>query len=248
MDRWKNKIAVVTGASSGICSAIVKDLAEHGLIAIGLARRVERVEALRDQLPEDKRNNLIPMKCDVSDVNSVNEIFDQIISRYGGVDVLINNAGCWKIDQLVTMDVAEVNQTLQTNVMGVVYCTQRAFMSMKDRKFNGHVIIINSIAGHSVPKSTGIPEFNIYCPSKYALTAATEIYRQEFRGLGTQIKITSISPGATDTEIIPDHMREYVGDCFLQPEDISSAVLFVISTPPHVQIHEMIIKPVGELY
>ncbi|KNC20988.1 hypothetical protein FF38_12029 [Lucilia cuprina] len=245
MERWQNKIAVVTGASSGIGSAIVKDLINNGLQVVGLARRVERVEELKKQLPVKLQSKLTALKCDVSNLKSVNETFDKIISKFGGVDILVNNAGCMKNGQLCTGNLADIEQVLQTNVMGVVYCTQRAFKSMKERNFDGHIILINSIAGHKViAVGNKAPDSNIYSPSKYAITAITEIYRQEFKGLGTKIKITSISPGAVDTEIIPDKIKELIGDTFLKSEDISQGVLYAISTPPHVQIHEMTIKPV----
>ncbi|XP_061393702.1 farnesol dehydrogenase-like [Musca vetustissima] len=248
MERWQNKVAVVTGASSGIGAAIVKDLVENGLQVVGLARRLERVEALRKQLSPKKQGNLTALPCDVTNLESVNEAFDTIITKFGGIDILVNNAGCYKQGQLVNMNIAEVQQVLQTNVMGVVHCTQRSFKSMKERNFPGHVILINSVAGHGVVSPGGIPDTNIYCPSKFAITAITEIYRQEFKGLGTKIKVTSISPGAVDTEIIPDNARPIIGENILKAEDISSGVVYAISTPPHVQIHEMIIKPLGEIF
>lgn len=190
MDRWRNKVAVVTGASSGIGAAIVKDLVENGLQVVGLARRPERVTDILKTLPPAKHGNLTALRCDVSDVQSVNKAFDTIIAKFGGIDILVNNAGCLKQGQLVNMDINEIQQVLQTNVMGVVHCTQRAFKSMKERNFPGHVILINSIAGHEFISLPGTPESNVYGPSKFAITAITEIYRQEFRGLGTKIKIT----------------------------------------------------------
>ena len=192
MERWNNKVAVVTGASSGIGVAIVKTLLHNGLRVVGLARRLERVEDIKKDLPKNLHSKLTALKCDVADVRSVNEAFDQIVAQFGGVDILVNNAGCLKSGQLVTMNVADVEQVLQTNVMGVIYCTQRAFKSMKERKFDGHVVLINSIAGHQVVAALGdsAPEFNIYAASKFAITAITEIYRQEFKGLGTKIKVT----------------------------------------------------------
>ncbi|XP_005183174.2 farnesol dehydrogenase [Musca domestica] len=248
MDRWRNKVAVVTGASSGIGAAIVKDLLENGLQVVGLARRSERVTDILKTVPPAKHGNLTALHCDVSDLRSVNKAFDTIIAKFGGIDILINNAGCLKQGQLVNMDINEIQQVLQTNVMGVVHCTQRAFKSMKERNFPGHVILINSIAGHGFKSLPGTPESNMYGPSKFAITAITEIYRQEFRGLGTKIKITSISPGAVDTEILPDNIKKLIGDTMLKPQDISSGVLYAISTLPHVQIHEMIIKPLGEMF
>uniref|UniRef100_A0A1I8NMU6 Dehydrogenase n=1 Tax=Stomoxys calcitrans TaxID=35570 RepID=A0A1I8NMU6_STOCA len=248
MERWHNKVAVVTGASSGIGAGVVKDLVGAGIQVVGLARRKERVEDIKANLPEKRQSLLTAIECDVTNLDSVNKAFDEIITKFGGVDILVNNAGTSKLGQLVSQDPQTIQMVLQTNVMGVVYCTQRAFKSMKDRNMNGHVIIINSICGHKVLGGPAgkLPITNIYSPSKYAITAITEIYRQEFSGLGTKIKITSISPGAVDTELISDNLKKTLGERILSPHDIGSAILYTLSTPPHVQIHEMIIKPVGE--
>ncbi|XP_013110841.1 farnesol dehydrogenase-like [Stomoxys calcitrans] len=248
MERWQNRVAVVTGASSGIGAAIAKDLVMAGLKVVALARRVPRMQLLRDSLPIEKRSQLIIMQCDVTDLNNVDRVFDEIISKLGGIDILVNNAASLKNGLLSTMDIKEVQEVLNTNVLSVVHCTQRAFKSMKDRNFNGHIIIVNSIAGHNVlaglPQS--VPSINIYSPTKFAITAITEMYRQEFHGLGTKIKISSISPGFVDTELLFDELRQAVSHCLLQSSDVSNAVLYMLSTPPHVQIHEMIIKPLGE--
>lgn len=192
MERWQNKVAVVTGASSGIGAAIAKDLVATGLQVIGLARRRERIEEIKAELPQDQQSLLTAIECDVSNMESVNAAFDEIIAKFGGVDILINNAGTSKLGQMVSMDPQDMNAVLQTNVMGIIYCTQRAFKSMKDRNFDGHVVIINSICGHHVIAGHPgkLPISNIYSPSKYAVTAISEIYRQEFHGLGTKVKIT----------------------------------------------------------
>ncbi|XP_013110847.2 farnesol dehydrogenase [Stomoxys calcitrans] len=249
MERWINKIAVVTGASAGIGAAIVKDLVNADVQVVGLARRKERLEELKASLPIERQSLLNVIECDVTNLESVNKAFDEIIDKFGGVDILVNNAGVSKVGQLVSLDIPDVEKIMQTNVMGVVYCTQRAFKSMKERNVNGHVIMINSICGHKV---IGIPGelqgSNMYSASKYAVTAMTEVYRQEFQGLGTKIKITSISPGFVDTEMIKDVWKKALGERILQSRDISNAVLYTLSTPPHVQIHEMIIKPVGEFF
>ncbi|KAM7347470.1 uncharacterized protein ACRADG_007036 [Cochliomyia hominivorax] len=250
MERWQNKVAVVTGASSGIGSAIVKDLVKAGVQVVGLARRLERVEALKESLPAEQKSLLTAIKCDVTNKVSVNEAFSEIITKFGGIDILINNAGCAKSGQLVSMDVEDIQTVLQTNVMGIVYCTQHAFKSMKERNVDGHVVLINSIAGHNVFPGimNQVPTTNIYSPSKYAVTAITEMYRQEFKGLGTKVKVTSISPGLVDTEIVSDPLKQIMKDAILSPFDISNAVLYTLSTPPHVQIHELTIKPVGEIF
>ncbi|EDV99767.1 farnesol dehydrogenase [Drosophila grimshawi] len=250
MDRWQNRVAVVTGASSGIGSAIAVDLVNAGLVVVGLARRVERIEELQKSLPATRREKLIALHCDVGNESSVKEAFDTIEKQLGGIDILVNNAGVAIPGQLVDMPTATIQTVVQTNIMGIVNCTQRAFRSMKQRNFDGHIILINSILGHKLfsPMGTNAPNVNIYAPSKHAVTALTEMYRQEFMGLGTRIKITSISPGVVDTEILPDSFREAVGKTMLRPQDISQAVMFTLSTPPHMQVHEMIIKPVGEMF
>ncbi|XP_037935025.1 farnesol dehydrogenase-like [Teleopsis dalmanni] len=250
MERWQNKVAVVTGASSGIGAAVVKDLVNAGLIVVGLARRVQRVEELKEQVAAGKQQNLHARQCDVSNEDSVNEAFDWIEKNLGGIDILVNNAGIYRAGNLCEQETNLVQEVLQTNVMGVVYCTKRALKSMKARSFSGHVLIVNSVAGHRV-FNTGIlkmPSTNIYSPSKFAVTAMTEIYRQEFNNLETKVKITSISPGLVATEIVPEQYKEMMSNHILQSEDISNAVLFAISTPPHVQIHELTIKPVGEIF
>ncbi|XP_055843417.1 farnesol dehydrogenase-like [Episyrphus balteatus] len=246
MERWQNRVAVVTGASSGIGAAIVKDLAKAGLIVVGLARRVEKVEALKKGLTKEQQNRVHAVKCDVSSESSVNSTFEWIVKTLGGVDILVNNAGMTNPGKLSTMDISKVRQVIDTNVLGVIQCTQHAFKSMKERNFAGHILIVNSILGHTIPVMPGNVEMNIYPPTKYAITAITEIYRQEFKGLGTKIKITSISPGLVDTEIVSDKIKKHFGDCILRSEDISSGVMYAISTPPHVQVHELTIKPVGE--
>ncbi|XP_073831277.1 farnesol dehydrogenase-like [Musca autumnalis] len=250
MERWQNKVAVVTGASSGIGAAVAKDLVAAGVKVVALARRKHRVEEIIASLPQERQSLLTAIECDVSNLDSVNKAFDEIIAKFGGVDILINNAGCSQHGQLATMDTQLIQNVLQTNVMGIIYCTQRAFKSMKERNFDGHVVLINSICGHKVIAGVpgSVPVTNIYSATKYAVTAITEIYRQEFTGLGTKVKVTSISPGAVNTEIMGDNLKQMLGERILSPHDISDAILYTLSTPPNVQIHEMTIKPVGEMF
>ncbi|XP_067641987.1 farnesol dehydrogenase-like [Eurosta solidaginis] len=249
MEQLKSKLAVVTGASSGIGAAIVRDLIAAGLIVIGLARRIERVEALRQDLPtREQSGRLHAIKCNIADAQDVAETFRRIICDHGPVHVLVNNAGCLRTGQLATMAESEVQEVLQTNVMGVVNCTRHAFASMRAHRIDGHVILINSICGHKVPVIPGhMPTLNIYPATKFALTAINEIYRQEFKELGTRVKVTSISPGLVDTELISERQKKIVDGKILLPEDISRAVLYVLAQPAHVQIYELVMKPMGDI-
>ncbi|KAM8719477.1 hypothetical protein ACLKA7_012093 [Drosophila subpalustris] len=245
MERWRDKVAVVTGASSGIGAAVAKDLVRAGLVVAGLARRVERVEALKEDLPEELQSRFHAVKCDVGLSSSVNAAFDWIEAQLGGIDILINNAGLLYSGQLLTMQREQLQHVLQVNLMGVVICTQRAFRSMQQREVAGHVVLINSLTGqHIINPAAGEQQaLNMYPITKHGITALLEILRQEFNGFNTQIKVTSISPGVTDTEILPDAFRTLP---LLRPEDISAGIMYALGTPPHVQVHQLTIKPIGE--
>lgn len=188
MDRWVGKVAVVTGSSSGIGAAIAKDLAKAGMVVVGLARRIERVEALKDDLPESAKNLLHAVKCDVSKEEDILKTFKWVEEKFGGVDVLINNAGILpEADLLEAGNSQALRDVMDTNVMGLVLCSREACLSMKKRSVDGHVVHINSIAGHRVPN---FPKLNIYVASKHAVTAITETMRNELRKEGTGIKVT----------------------------------------------------------
>lgn len=243
MDRWAGKVAVVTGASSGIGAETSKELVKAGMVVVGLARRVERVEALKNDLDKTLQNRLHAVKCDVSKEEDILQTFKWIEEKLGGVDVLINNAGILRNSSLTEPgNTSKLREVLDTNVMGLVLCSREAFQSMKKRSVDGHIIHINSIAGHKVPD---YPRLNIYSASKFAVTAITETMRQEFRTEGTKIKVTSISPGAVKTDILPSEALN-AGMPMLEAEDIAGAILYVLGTPPRVQVHELTIKPVGE--
>lgn len=193
MEKWQNKVAVVTGASAGIGAACCEALVENGMIVVGLARRQELIEQLRDlwQGEKEKQQRLHALKCDVRNENDVVQAFERIVKEYGAIAVLINNAGIVRDTELIKENNTEdLCAILETNVMGVAYCTREAFKTMsKNGNSQGHVIIINSIAGHRVyhfpDKST-----NMYSPSKHAVTAMTEVYRNEFLMHNTKIKVT----------------------------------------------------------
>ncbi|KAL7744779.1 hypothetical protein ACLKA6_007077 [Drosophila palustris] len=250
MNRWSNRVAVVTGASSGIGAACCKDLVAKGFVVVALARRENRLEEIKAALPADQAARFHCRKCDVSDETQVIETFAWIDKTLGGADVLVNNAGISRNIKIIGEgNSADLRAILDTNLLGVSWCSREAFQSMQRRKVDdGHVVIINSVAGHQVPHIPGF-SFNMYAPSKHAITALTEVLRQEFRTAGTKTKITSISPGAVDTEILDKSNFDKIDEFpLLHAEDVADAVSYCILTPPNVQIHELTIKPVGEQF
>ncbi|XP_075155907.1 farnesol dehydrogenase-like [Haematobia irritans] len=252
MEKWHCKIAVVTGASSGIGAACCKALIDNGMIVVGLARRPERIDEMRNLWPndEEKQKRLHSRKCDVRQESDIIEAFDYIAKEYGPVAVLINNAGIVRATELVRENNTEdLRAILETNVMGMALCTREAFKTMsKNPAGLGHVINMNSVAGHKVLHFEGMST-NMYPVSKFAVTAMTEVYRNEFLTHKTKLRVTSISPGVVRTEIFtPEDIKNMADFEFLEASDIADAVIYCLQTPPHVQIHELTIKPVGEKF
>lgn len=143
MNRWNGKIAVVTGASAGIGAAIVKDLATHGIIVVGLARRVNHVEALKKQVPKFAAN-IHAYECDVSKEESILAAFQWIEKKFGGVNILVNNAGMTRHTTLLqagnTQDLTDI---VNTNILGLLFCTRESYRLMTKLNDYGHIININ---------------------------------------------------------------------------------------------------------
>lgn len=169
------------------------DLVKANMIVIGLARRAEKVDELKMKIPSTCSGELHSFKCDLQQESDVKAAFKWIEEKFGGVDVLVNNAGIVTQTSLVAADNTEkIKSVIDTNIMGVMYCTREAFQSMKKRNVDGHIITINSVTGHNVPYfvNTPFPSMNIYPATKHAVTALTELYRQEFQREKTKIKIS----------------------------------------------------------
>lgn len=212
MDRWLNKVAVVTGASSGIGAACVSDLLRNGMRVCALARRETKLIQIKSSLPIEQRNKYFPIECDVTKEDSIKIAFKWIEDNLGGTDLLINNAGVIKFTDLVKENnTKDLRSILDTNLLGVALCTREAFQSMRRRNFSGHIILINSIDGHIVPNfGPDLPSFNMYPVSKFGVTALTEVYRQEFIRYATRIKITVSSLTLEKFNLINLNLNIYV--------------------------------------
>jgi len=256
LDRWRGKVAVVTGASAGIGAAIAERLVEEGLQVVGLARRSERVEELSKKLA-GKKGKLHAIKADLTKEEDILKAFKWVADNLGPVHILVNNAGLSQLNGLIDGETDKWKLVFDTNVLGLCIATREAVKQMRANKIDGHIIHINSYTGHVV---VNFPKMNVYPASKYAVTALTETLRQELNQIGTKIKITSVSPGGVTTEFgdvvfrsssvpIDEKLLEVVKHMpMLKADDIADSVLYVLSTPPHVQVHELIIKPVGEQF
>lgn len=257
MDLWKGKVAVVTGASAGIGAAVCKDLCAHGVIVVGMARRLDRLNALKKEIAANPDNApFYPAKCDLTKENEIQVIFDYVKQMFGGVDILINNAGVTKSTSLLDEgNLENLRVIMDTNVMGLVSCTKKAFESMAARETPGYIINVSSVAGRSVPVMGPMkPTMNVYPSSKHALTALITVLRQELNFFKkNHIRVSNVSPGAVKTEIFEASGADMslllslgADFPFLEAKDVSDAILYLLGTNPRVQIEEFIIRPTGE--
>ncbi|KAJ8913326.1 hypothetical protein NQ315_013296 [Exocentrus adspersus] len=249
MDRWIGKVAVVTGASSGIGAAIAERLVKEGLKVAGLARRDDRLEDLAKKLSSQK-GIFLPIKTDISKESDILNAFKKIKEQLGPIHILVNNAGIVPPgSNILEGNIDAWTNIFEVNVIGLCIATREAIKDMKANNVNGHIIHINSILGHQVIQ---FKNMSLYPATKFAVTALAETLRLELGNQKSKIKITNVSPGLVDTEIIgaakesPAFKEIIANQAILFPEDIADGVVYALSTPPHVQIQELTIRPVTE--
>ncbi|KAK5647082.1 hypothetical protein RI129_005546 [Pyrocoelia pectoralis] len=254
MEVWNGKVAIVTGASAGIGKAIASKLVEEGMKVAGLARRKERVEELAASLKKAK-GELHAIRVDLTKEEDILNAFEYVIKNLGPIHVLVNNAGLNHASSLCSGKTKDWKQILETNTLALSIATREAIQNMIANDVDGHIIHINSVAGHPLSHTPA----TMYGASKYALTSLTESLRIELNAAKSKIKVTSISPGHVLTEFLDALSENSDGKVSkedvklfrqhnpaLKPEDVADSVLYVLETPRHVQVHELIIKPIGE--
>lgn len=252
MNKWIGKVAVVTGASSGIGEAIVKDFAKAGINVVGLARRSEKIEEFAKNLGETS-GKIYAQKCDVSDMQSVKAAFQWIEQQFGSINILVNNAAILYNGTILDPGddaMEQLNLVINTNFTGAVQCSREAIRLIDKSCDYGLVININSIAGNYVPFGFGT---NVYAASKHALRAFSEVLRHELvTKKNDKIRVSNLSPGVVKTEmavaagIVNDASLIYQHLPHLSCENVSESVLFLLQVPHNVNITQLTIQPVGE--
>lgn len=253
MENWKGKVAVITGASAGIGAATAIKLAEHGVTVVGLARRQERILELAEQ-HKNLPGKIYSHACDIMDADSITTAFDYIEKCYGGVDILINNAGTRRKAETLDLNTPDEDYTLtiNTNLTGLLLCTRRAFKTMKTKPI-GYIINVNSVAGHMTPNATYVGMgANVYGATKHALTNLTDTLRLELAVADDKrIRVTSLSPGLVETEFAKTARSDpglYKTRPALSADDVADAVIYLLGTKPSVNISELTIHPTGEKF
>ena len=241
----EGKVIVITGASSGLGEAAARNLSEQGAIVVLGARRVERIQALADELNKNG-GKALAVATDVIQVEQVKTLVDAAVNTYGRIDVLINNAGLMPHSPLERLKIDEWNQMIDVNIKGVLYCIAAALPYMKQQKF-GHVINVSSVAGHKV-RPNGV----IYSATKHAVRVISEGLRQEVKPYN--IRTTIISPGAVATELpnsiseqdIAADIKDFYENFAIPASAFARAVAFAISQPEDVDINEILFRPTSQ--
>ncbi|KAF5281666.1 hypothetical protein FQR65_LT14596 [Abscondita terminalis] len=213
---------------------------------VAVARRKDRLLALAEKL-DGQRGKLHPVQCDVTKESEIIEMFKWVKENLKQIHVLVNNAGIARPSGLINGDPSDWLEILKTNILGLSIGTKLAVKQMISDNVDGHIIHMNSVLGHHV---LHVPNVNVYTATKFAITALTETLRQELNSINSRIRVTSISPGSVDTQLLAkdeSFVKFFQTMPKLDTEDVADAVVYALSTPPHVQVHEVILRPVGEL-
>src|SRR5437773_5750663 len=247
MSNIKDKVVVITGASSGIGESTAKLLAERGARVVLGARRLNRINAVAQEISASG-GKAIGFACDVTKRAEVESLIQKAVDSLGRVDVIVNNAGIMPIAPIDALKVEEWDRMIDVNLKGVLYGVAGVLPIMQNQK-GGHIINLASVFGIKVFAPGGV----VYCATKSAVRALTEGLRIELHF--KNIRCTMISPGAVATEL-PEgssdeatrkNLREFYKKIVAIPaESIASAIAYAIEQPADVEIDEIVIRPTAQ--
>jgi len=220
----KNKVVVITGASSGIGKAAAIKFARKGARVVLAARRTGKLEELKELICSFDES-CICVKTDVTKEEEVTGLFDEAENKFGRIDVLVNNAGRGLKSEVCDISYEDWLSVIDTNLTGVFLCTREAVRRMKQKKTKGHIITVSSIAG-----LFGGPTYAAYCASKHGATGFMRSLKWEVRKYG--IKVSTIYPARVDTEFFDIYKKRPHRRQMLSAEDIADYLVAIVSRSP----------------
>jgi len=242
------KVALITGASSGIGEATALLLAEEGAKVVVVARRKDRLDTLKEDI-ERRGGEAYVIEADIMEKATCKEVIDKTLKQYGQLDILINNAGVMLLGPVAKAPIKEWENMINLNVLSLMYLTHAALPAMIKAK-SGHIVNISSVAGRVAKANSAV-----YNASKWGVNAFTEALRQELVNDKLGIRTTLIEPGAVDTELA-SHNRPEIQETLkqrwqgidkkLEAKDIASAIVYAVSQPEHVNVNEILIRPTSQ--
>ncbi|MBU1370224.1 MAG: SDR family oxidoreductase [Bacteroidetes bacterium] len=241
----KDKVIVITGASSGIGEATAIRLAADGAKLVLMARREERMQELAQKLMDEHQTESMVVKLDITDREAVLKAFEAVKENFGRIDALINNAGLMPVSYMDKLKIDEWDRMIDVNLKGLLYCIAGVLPVMKAQG-GGHIVNISSVAGRRVN-----PGFAVYNATKFGVTALSEAMRMELTPT-MNIKVSVIEPGAVATELTQTITDEDILNAFnkrgngmipLEADDIARAIQYALSQPDEVMVSEVLVMP-----
>lgn len=240
MSEIKDKVVIITGASSGLGEATARRLGKNGAKLMLAARREDQLKSIVSKIEEDGGTAQYQI-TDVTDRDQLEALAKATLEAYGRIDVLVNNAGLMPLSPLDEKKVDEWETMVDVNIKGVLFGIAAVLPTMREQK-SGHIINVSSVAGHKV-----FPGGTVYCATKFAVKAISEGIRLESNG---EIRATNISPGAVATELTStishEETAKNVDEMYsvaINSDAIARAITFAIEQPEDVDVNEMIIRP-----
>ncbi len=243
----RDRIVLITGASSGIGASCARAFAARGSKVLLCARRMDRIEALAAELHQKHGVATHAFQLDVRNRTAVEKAISGLLPEWEAIEVLVNNAGLSRgLDKLYEANIQDWEEMIDTNVKGLLYVSRAVIPGMV-RRGKGHIINLGSIAGMET-----YPGGSVYCATKAAVRFLSQSLRMDL--LGTPLRVTTIHPGMVETEFSKvrfhgDQARAaktYEGITPLTPDDIADAIVFAATRPLHVDIAEMVIMPTAQ--
>ncbi|SHI71258.1 NADP-dependent 3-hydroxy acid dehydrogenase YdfG [Tangfeifania diversioriginum] len=243
------KIALITGATSGIGEATANLLAENNFNLILTGRREDRLSDLKEKIQHESGSEVLTLKFDIRNSAETEQAINSLPDNWKNIDVLINNAGlAVGFSSIADGATDDWGRMIDTNIKGLLYITRLVSQQMVKRG-EGHIVNISSIAGRET-----YPMGNVYCATKHAVQSLTKGLRLDFLKHG--LKVSSVCPGAVDTEFAlvrykgnEERAREvYKGYTPLNAEDVAETILFVVTRPKHVNIDDILVMPTDQAY
>jgi NADP-dependent 3-hydroxy acid dehydrogenase YdfG len=234
------RVAVITGASSGIGASTARALHADGYTVVLLARRLDRIEALAAELGE----RAIAIPADVTDREQLLAASKRVQDELGGADVLVNNAGIMLLGPFLTEQHADYRAMIEANLLGAITATEVFLDQLKDG--GGDIVNISSVAGRVARAGNGV-----YAATKWGINGWSESLRQE---LLPHVRVTVIEPGVVDTEL-PTHItheetrravQQGYDQATVKPEEVADVIAFALSRPRHLAINEILLRPADQ--
>jgi len=243
------RIALITGATSGIGEATANLLAENNFNLILTGRRDDRLADLKKKIQDESGSEVLTLNFDLRNSGETEQALNSLPDNWKKIDILINNAGlAVGFSSIAEGATDDWERMIDTNIKGLLYITRLVSQKMIKRG-EGHIVNISSIAGRET-----YPMGNVYCATKHAVQSLTKGMRLDFLQYG--LKVSSVCPGAVDTEFAlvrykgnEERAREvYKGYTPLYAQDVAETILFVVTRPKHVNIDDILVMPTDQAY